>query len=114
VILSSTLMGAWSVYTQILMVVFAASIFGAPAALAQSRTDAPVRCTINASSFWTTHRICDPLLAEASFLIGKVGSMSRNNMLRQCANDMAKKLPGSDQATYLNACEQLLSALQLP
>jgi hypothetical protein len=94
-----------------LVAVLAVSLLFAPAARAE---EAPVKCTINATSFWTTHRICDPLLAEAGVLSGLSGAASRNDMLRLCEIDMRVRLPGADRPTYLNACEQLLAALQLP
>lgn len=87
------------------------SLLFAPAARAE---EAPVNCTINYTSFWTTHRICDPLLAEAKVMIELSGVTSRNDLLHLCEIDLRAKLPGADRPTYLNACEQLLAALQLP
>lgn len=76
--------------------------------------EAPVKCTINATSFWTTRGICYPLLAEARVMSEMSGVTSRNDLLHLCEIDLRAKFPGADRPTYLNACEHLLAALQLP
>ena len=94
----------------ILVAALLLSLLFTPAARAE---EAPVKCTINATSFWSTHRICDPLLAEAKVMIEMSGVTSRNDLLHLCEIDLRAKFPGADRPTYLNACEELLSALRL-
>lgn len=60
--------------TCFMMVVLAASSIGAPAALAQSKPDGTVHCTINRASFWTVHGVCDALIAEAGLISSKIGT----------------------------------------
>jgi hypothetical protein len=45
---------------------------------------------------------------------GKIGRVSRFDIIHECASDIARKMPGNDEPTYLNQCEQLLTALRLP
>lgn len=85
----------------------------AHSALAQSDPDKTIHCTINSSSFWTRSAVCFALIDEARTVNGKVGRASRVDIVQGCAADLARKLPGKDQPTYLNACEQLLGALHL-
>jgi hypothetical protein len=94
-----------------LIAVLLASLLGAPDARAQSSKT--VHCGINASHFWTSSDVCKALMSEAAIVNTNVngGVLSRQEMLHQCASDIAKKLPGADQATYLNGCDQLLSAV---
>ena len=89
-----------------LCVVLAASLLFAPVVRAE---DDAVHCSINETSFWTTHSICDQVLAEASLMIRKSGSMSRDGMLHLCASDMEKN--GLDKYSFpqrmrihLNGC----------
>jgi hypothetical protein len=86
------------------------SLLFAPSA----RAEETVRCTVNHTSFWTRGGICYPLLAEAKVMTEMSGITSRNDLLHLCEIDLRTKFPGADRPTYLNACEQLLAALQLP
>jgi hypothetical protein len=56
-----------------------------------------------------THSVCDPMLAEASILLRKSGTMPRDGMLHMCADDFEKK--GVEKLAALNACETILTAL---
>lgn len=94
----------------ILIAALVLSLFFTPSVQAEET----VKCTINYTSFWTTSGICYPLLAEAQVMIEMSGVTSRNDLLRLCEIDLRAKFPGADRPTYLNACEQLLAALQLP
>jgi hypothetical protein len=94
-----------------LAAVLAVSLLFAPAARAE---EAPVKCTVNHTSFWTTSGICYPLIAEARVMTEMSGVTSRNDLLQLCEIDLRAKFPGANRPTYLNACEQLLAALQLP
>jgi hypothetical protein len=82
-------------------------------ASAQSAPSKTVHCGIGGSQFWTTNAVCFALIDEARMVTGKVGRDSRFDIIHQCASDIARKLPGKDRPTYLNACEQLLGALHL-
>ena len=82
-------------------------------ASAKSDPDKTVHCGFNGSSFWTTNAVCFTLIEEARTVNAKVGRASRSDIIQECASDMARKLPGKDQPTYLNACEELLVALHL-
>jgi hypothetical protein len=77
---------------------------------AQSAPDKTVHCGIGESHFWTANSVCFALIEEARQISSKFGKVSRYEIVQECANDIALKLPGKDQPTYLNACEELVGA----
>jgi hypothetical protein len=79
-------------------------------ASAQSEPNKTVHCGIAGSQVWTTNAVCFALIAEAKHISGRFGKDSRDEILHECASDIALKLPGKDQPTYLNACEELVDA----
>jgi hypothetical protein len=79
-------------------------------ASAQTEPNKTVHCGINRSHFWTTNAVCFALIEEARQLSNKIRKASRDEILHECARDVSLKLPGRDQPTYLNACEELIVA----
>jgi hypothetical protein len=67
-----------------------------------------VYCGVGRSQFWTTNAICYAMIEEVKNLSGKIKTESRFKLVEECANDIAKKLPGKDEPTYMNACEKLI------
>lgn len=77
---------------------------------ARMEPDKTVHCGVNRSQFWTTNAVCFELIEEVRYLSGKIRTESRVRLVEECARDIAQKLPGKDQPTYLNACENLIDA----
>jgi hypothetical protein len=50
------------------------------------------------------------LIDEVQHLSGTIRTEPRDRLLQECAKDIALKLPGKGQPTYLNACESLIDA----
>lgn len=79
-------------------------------ASALSEPNKTVHCGINRSHFWTTNAVCFALIEEAKYVSSKFGKASRDEILHECARNIARRLPGKDRPTYLNACEELIAS----
>jgi len=53
---------------------------------------------------------CPQSSAQTTRVAVKFGKESKVEIVQECASDVARKLPGKDQPTYLNVCEELFVA----
>jgi len=67
-------------------------------------------CAIGQSQFWTTKAVCTAMGEIVINLSKKISAESWSELVSECASDIKNKLPGKDEPTYLNTCEELLDS----
>lgn len=80
------------------------------ASVAPAIADDIVNCHIANVSFYTTHQVCNALVAETVAVGQSVGKYSKMEAVHVCADSLAKRLPRQNRPTYLNQCDAIVSS----
>jgi hypothetical protein len=77
---------------------------------AKAEENKTVHCAIGQSQFWTTGDVCAAMGEVVIDLSKKISAEPWSGLVSDCASKIKKKLPGKDEPTYLNTCEELLDS----